>query len=83
MILPCRTLEKISSKERQSAWCTRPRRTRMRRNQLVEDFIEGETVCLGFFVGVIGDANTIVTDSINNGLDVHKITLPNGLCLPL
>ena len=49
----------------------------------VEDFIEGETICQGFFVGVIGDANTIVTDSINNGLDVHKITLPDGRCLPL
>ena len=55
----------------------------MRRNQLVEDFIEGETVCLGFFVSVVGDPNTIVTDSINNGLDVHKIILPNGFCLPL
>ncbi len=48
-----------------------------------EDFIEGETVCLGFFVSVVGDPNTIVTDSINNGLDVHKIILPNGFCLPL
>jgi hypothetical protein len=38
----------------------------MRRNQLVEDFIEGETVCLGFFVGVVGDPNTIVTDSVDN-----------------
>jgi len=44
----------------------------------VEDFIEGETVCLGIFVGVVGDPNTIVTDSINNGLDVYRITLPNG-----
>jgi hypothetical protein len=48
-----------------------------------EDFIERETICLGFFVGVVGDPNTIGTDSVNNGLDVHKITLPNGFCLPL
>jgi len=49
----------------------------------VEDFIEGETVCLGLFVGVVGDPNTIVTDSLNNGLNVHKITLPNGFSLQL
>jgi hypothetical protein len=48
-------------------------------------YIQGilETICLGFFVGVVGDPNTIGTDSVNNGLDVHKITLPNGFCLPL
>jgi hypothetical protein len=38
---------------------------------------------LCFFVGVVGDKNTIVPDAVNNVLNIHRITLPNGFCLPL
>ena len=32
---------------------------------------------------MISDADTIITDCVNNVLNVHEITLPNGFCLLL
>jgi hypothetical protein len=48
-----------------------------------ENLVKGQMICLGFFVGMISDADTIITDCVNNGLNVHEITLPNGFCLLL
>lgn len=36
-----------------------------------EDFIEGQVVCLRFFVSVVSNADAVISNSINNVLDVH------------
>ncbi len=45
----------------------------------VENFIKGEMVCLCFLIGVVSDMNAMVTDSINDPLNIHKMTLPNRI----
>lgn len=36
-----------------------------------EDFIEGQAVCLCFFVSMVSNADAVISNSINNVLDVH------------
>lgn len=38
-----------------------------------EDFIEGETVCLGFFIGVVGNPYSIVSHCINDVFDIQLV----------
>lgn len=41
-----------------------------------ENFVKGQTVCLCFFVGVVSDAYSIMTNSVNNVLDVQSNFVP-------
>ncbi len=45
----------------------------------IENFIKGEMVRLCFLIGVVSDMNAMVTDSINDRLNIHKMTLPNRM----
>ncbi|MCL0093458.1 hypothetical protein M1O19_00790 [Dehalococcoidia bacterium] len=36
-----------------------------------EDFIEGETVCLGFFVGAVGNPYSIASHCVNDVFDIQ------------
>jgi hypothetical protein len=47
----------------------------------IEDFIKGKMVCLCFLISVVSDMNAMVTDGINDRLNIHKMTLPNRFWL--
>lgn len=36
-----------------------------------EDFIEGETVCLGFFIGAVGNPYSIASHCVNDVFDIQ------------
>jgi hypothetical protein len=43
-----------------------------------ENLVKGQMICLGFFVGVVGNADTVITDCVNYVLNVQEISLPNA-----
>jgi len=44
-----------------------------------KDFIEGQAVCLCFFVGMVVNTDALISDSVNDVLDVHCKTLASIL----